>query len=75
MEASEILERIELGEDSTTQFKENITERASLAEEMVALNGGFLKKNFNGCFKKHKKSMPMNCRSMTPVSMILTINY
>ncbi|MEN6306113.1 MAG: RNA-binding domain-containing protein [Anaerohalosphaeraceae bacterium] len=38
MDASEILERIELGEDSTTQFKENITNHASLAEEMVAFS-------------------------------------
>lgn len=38
MEASEILERIELGEDSTTQFKENISNNVSLAEEMVAFS-------------------------------------
>lgn len=33
MEVLEILERIELGEDSTTQLKENITNNTSLAEE------------------------------------------
>lgn len=34
----EILERIELGEGSTTQFKENITNNVALAEEMVAFS-------------------------------------
>ncbi|CQR70499.1 Divergent AAA domain protein [Sporomusa ovata DSM 2662] len=38
MEVKKILERIELGEDSTAQFKENITNNASLAEEMVAFS-------------------------------------
>ena len=38
MEISEILERIELGEDSTTQLKENIYNNTSLAEEMVAFS-------------------------------------
>lgn len=45
MEVLEILERIELGEDSTTQLKENITNNASLAEEMVAFanaSGGLI---------------------------------
>lgn len=38
MEVLELLERIELGEDSTTQFKENINNNTSLAEEMVAFS-------------------------------------
>jgi ATP-dependent DNA helicase RecG len=38
MEVLEILERIELGEDSTTQFKENMTNNTALAEEMVAFS-------------------------------------
>lgn len=38
MNAQEVLARIELGEDSTTQFKENITNNTSLAEEMVAFS-------------------------------------
>jgi len=38
MEVLEILERIELGEDSTTQFKENVNNNTSLAEEMVAFS-------------------------------------
>lgn len=38
MDVSELLERIELGEDSTTQFKENINNNTSLAEELVAFS-------------------------------------
>ena len=38
MEVALILERIELGEDSTTQFKENISNNTSLAEEIVAFS-------------------------------------
>jgi ATP-dependent DNA helicase RecG len=38
MKEQAILERIELGEDSTTQFKENINNNTSLAEEMVAFS-------------------------------------
>ena len=38
MEVLELLERIELGEDSTTQLKENINNNTSLAEEMVAFS-------------------------------------
>lgn len=38
MDGVEILERIELGEDSTTQFKENSTNNTALAEEMVAFS-------------------------------------
>lgn len=38
MEVLEILERIEMGEDSTTQFKEKINNNTSLAEEMVAFS-------------------------------------
>lgn len=38
MESLEILERIELGEDSTTQLKENINNNTSLTEEMVAFS-------------------------------------
>lgn len=38
MEILEILERIELGEDSTTQLKANINNNISLTEEMVAFS-------------------------------------
>lgn len=38
MDARDVLERIELGEDSTTQLKENINNNTSLAEEMVAFS-------------------------------------
>lgn len=38
MDRADVLARIELGEDSTTQFKENITNNVSLAEEMVAFS-------------------------------------
>ena len=38
MDEWQIAERIELGEDSTTQFKENIRNNTSLAEEMVAFS-------------------------------------
>ena len=45
MDENQIIERIELGEDSITQFKENIRNSTSLAEEMVAFSnalGGIL---------------------------------
>ncbi len=38
MEVLELLERIELGENSTTQFKENVTNSEQLAQEMVAFS-------------------------------------
>jgi ATP-dependent DNA helicase RecG len=38
LEVLDLLERIETGEDSTTQFKENIHNSTSLAEEMVAFS-------------------------------------
>lgn len=45
METLELIERISNGEDSFTQFKENITNNEKLAEELVAFSnskGGFL---------------------------------
>ena len=45
METLELIERISNGEDSFTQFKENITNNVKLAEELVAFSnskGGFL---------------------------------
>ncbi|MBU0655254.1 MAG: ATP-binding protein [Gammaproteobacteria bacterium] len=45
MQAPEILERIRNGEDSTTQFKQDVTDANRLAEEMVAFSnaqGGLL---------------------------------
>ncbi len=45
MEALELIQRIQNGEDSYTQFKENITNNDKLAEELVAFsnaNGGLL---------------------------------
>ena len=38
METLELIERISNGEDSFTQFKENITNNEKLAEELVAFS-------------------------------------
>jgi ATP-dependent DNA helicase RecG len=74
MELSELISRISNGEDSLTQFKENITNGDQLSEELVAFSnatGGLLiigvSDNSDITGLNHQYFRPLLRSSRTPV--------